>query len=418
MVIDWSVLMYLNWHKMRSPNFEARTGLELAEFARNITGHALYLVERVRPDVLVLAVDSPKNWRSDVYARYYLDNVEFKEFRAAGGIWVVAFDRKTYLVKYRQDMGKWESKKLARADVAELKLEDAGQWRTWSSSPVEPVEETEVEPLRWVQEAEDWPHLEPLVPRYKGNRTTSAWNYETPKSEFKALGGNLAHNLAGALGGHAVEVHLAEGDDVCATFVSMAEPDDELVLVTIDSDLHQLLVDRPDLRIFDPKAHKWVDKTAELALFELTHKILKGDTSDNIAGISLRGAAATLGDKGAEKVISENGGPVGVWDYLLGVQDEAGKYIRPPMADLAPLDRNLELVALSRIPAEVVHRVQDALRAAISSPVQVVYDLKDTGLTAADIMSARTMGRLDKELDDGLRDGDPITHDTLGKATP
>ena len=62
MVIDWSVLMYMNWHKMRSLNFQARTALESAEFARNIVTHALYLVERVQRDQLVLAVDYPQNW--------------------------------------------------------------------------------------------------------------------------------------------------------------------------------------------------------------------------------------------------------------------------------------------------------------------------------------------------------------------
>lgn len=417
MVVDWSVLMYLNWHKMKSPNFESRTGLELAEFARNISAHALYLVERVKPDVLVLAVDAPKNWRSDVYARFYLHNVEFFQYRDEGGIWAVQFDRKTYLVKFRQDMGKWEFKKLPKADVLALELEDLTQWKPWSSCPVEAVEGEE-DPVQWVQTSPDWPHLEPIVPKYKGNRASSRWDYETPKSEFKVLGANLAHNMAGALGGHAVQVELAEGDDVVATFVNMVPEGDEVVLVSIDSDLHQLLVDRPDLRIFDPKLHRWIGKSAELALFEVTHKILTGDTSDNISGISLVGAAATLGDKGAEKVISDNGGPVAVWDYLRGVKDGAGNWIRKPAADQGPLDRNVELVLLDMIPAELVHQIQDALRAVIGAPPVEKYTFADAGLSPADVISARTMGRLDKELDDGLRDGDPITHDTIGKATP
>ena len=420
MVVDWSVLMYLNWHKMRSPNFESRTGLELAEFARNISAHALYLVERVKPDVLVLAVDAPKNWRSDVYARYYLHNVDFREYREKAGIWVVQFDRKTYLVTYRQDMGKWEFKKLPKADVLALELEDPTQWRTWSSCPVEPAEDLEEgeEPVRWVQESKDWPALEPLVPKYKGNRSSSRWDYETPKAEFKVLGANLAMNLAGTLGGTAVQVEQAEGDDVVATFVGMAPEAAEVVLVSIDSDLHQLLIDRPDLRIFDPKAHRWVEKSADLALFEVTHKVLTGDTSDNIAGVSLVGAAATLGDKGAEKVISDNGGPAGVWDYLRGTKDAAGNWIRKPAADQAPLDRNVELVLLDRIPADLVHQIQDALVPAMAAAAPAVFTFEDAGLTAADVFSARTMGRADKELDEGLRDGDPITHETLGKATP
>lgn len=419
MVVDWSVLMYMNWHKMKSPNFESRTGLELAEFARNIASHALYLVERVKPDVLVLAVDSAKNWRSDVYARFYLHNVEFKEYREKPGIWAVQFDRKTYLVTFRQDMGKWEFKKLPKADVLALELEDPTQWRTWSSCPVEPVEEDpEGEAVRWVQESEDWPHLEPIVPKYKGNRSSSRWDYETPKSEFKVLGANLAHSMAGALGGHAVQVDLAEGDDIVATFVGMVPPEDEVVLVSIDSDLHQLLVDRPDLRIFDPKLHKWIEKTPELALFEVTHKVLTGDTSDNIAGIALAGAAATLGDKGAEKVISDNGGPVAVWDYLRGVKDGAGKWIRKPAADLASLDRNVELVLLDMIPAALVHQIQDAIRSVWTTAPVAEYGFQDAGMTAADVISTRAMGRSDKELDDGIRDGDPINHDTIGKAAP
>lgn len=388
MVIDWSVLMYMNWHKMRSPNFQARTALEFAEFARNIVTHALYLVERVKPDQLVLAVDYPQNWRTEVYSRYYETNVEFFQYLGAGRAWVVQFDRKTYLVKYESTMDKWVYTKLAAKEAEGYKLKDPTEWKKWDRSDLAGC-------------LQDWPALNHIIPRYKGNRATSKWDYETTKAEFRSIGANLAFNLAPALGGVAVQVPQAEGDDVCATWIRMSEGWDT-VLVTIDTDLHQLLITCPDLAIFDPKNHAWVEKSAELAAFELTRKLLCGDTSDNICGISLRGKSQTLGPKTSEKLIEDNGGPDGIWDYLARE------------ADQAPLDRNLELIALNYIPAEIRQAIEDKIQERLDSPETARYSLQDFGLTAKDLLTTKTAARLDKELDDGLREGDPVNHEALG----
>jgi len=388
MVIDWSVLMYMNWHKMRSPNFQARTALESAEFARNIVTHALYLVERVKPDQLVLAVDYPQNWRTGVYSRYYETNVEFFQYLGDGRAWVVQFDRKTYLVNYESGMDKWVYTKLAAKEAAGYKLQDPTEWKKWDRSKLAGCHP-------------DWPALDHIIPRYKGNRATSKWDYETTKAEFRSIGANLAFNLAPALGGVAVQVPQAEGDDVCATWINMSEGWDT-VLVTIDTDLHQLLITSPDLAIFDPRNHAWVEKSAELAAFELTRKILCGDTSDNICGISLRGKSRTLGPKTSEKLIEGNGGTDGIWDYLARE------------ADQAPLDRNLELIALNYIPAEIRQAIEDKIQERLESPEAALYSLQDFGLTAKDLLTTKTAARLDKELDEGLREGDPVNHETLG----
>jgi len=393
MVIDWSVLMYMNWHKMRSPNFQARTALESAEFARNIVTHALYLVERVKPDQLVLAVDSPQNWRTEVYSRYYETNVEFFQYLGAGRAWVVQFDRKTYLVKYEPGMDKWVYTKLAAKEAEGYKLKDPTEWKKWDRSDLAGSSERSPH--------QDWPALDHIIPRYKGNRATSKWDYETTKAEFRSIGANLAFNLAPALGGVAVQVPQAEGDDVCATWIHMSDGWDT-VLVTIDTDLHQLLMTSPALAIFDPRSHAWVEKSAELAAFELTRKILCGDTSDNICGISLRGKSQTLGPKTSEKLIEGNGGTDGIWEYLARE------------ADQAPLDRNLELIVLDYIPAEIRQAIEDKIQERLESPETTLYSLQDFGLTAKDLLTTKTAARLDKELDDGLREGDPINHETLG----
>ena len=402
MVIDWSVLMYMNWHKMRSPNFQARTALESAEFARNIVTHALYLVERVKPDQLVLAVDYPENWRTGVYSRYYETNVEFFQYLGTGRAWVVQFDRKTYLVKYEPGMDKWVYTKLAAKEAEGYKLKDPTEWKKWKRAELVGGYTIMMEDgLDDAPEHPDWPALSHIIPRYKGNRATSKWEYETTKSEFRAIGANLAFNLAPALGGVAVQVPQAEGDDVCAAWIRMSEGWDT-VLVTIDMDLHQLLITCPDLVIFDPKNHAWVEKSAELAAFELTRKLLCGDTADNICGISLRNKSQTLGPKTAEKLIEDNGGPDGVWDFLARE------------ADQAPLDRNLELIALSYIPAEIRQAIEDKIQERLEAPEAARYSLQDFGLTAKDLLTTKTAARLDKELDDGLREGDPVNHETLG----
>lgn len=408
LVIDWSVLMYMNWHKLRSPNFQARTGLEAAEFARNIVSHALYLVERVKPDLLVLAVDAPINWRSDVYSRYYERNVDFYQYLGSGRAWVVQFDRKTYLIKYEPGMDKWVYTKLAAKEAEGYKLQDPDEWKKWNRQDlVGCPADAELEDYLGVDSGEsarephpDWEALEHIIPKYKGNRTTSKWEYETPKSEFKAMGRHLAFNVAGALGGVAVQVDLAEGDDICATFVDLMGPTWDTVLVSIDTDLHQLLINHPDLSIFDPKNHVWVDKSPELAKFELTRKLLCGDTADNIAGISLKDKSQTLGPKTSEKLIEDNGGPDRVWDYL------------ERMADQAPLERNLELIALTSIPAELRQAITDKLGDMAEPAAR--FPLQDFGLTAKDLLTIRTAARLDKELDDGLREGDPVNHENLG----
>ena len=408
LVVDWSVLMHMNWHKMRSPNFQARTGLEVAEFARLIVGHALYLVERIQPDELILAVDASPNWRSAVYSRFYDHAVEFYHYTKEGErIWVVQFDRKTFLVRYRADMDRWVYEKQTKAGVKDLGLDNAEDWDVWSMA----VEENRVA----IRTLEDWPALEHIIPRYKGNRATSRWEYETPKDEFKALGANLAFNLAPVLGGVAVQVALAEGDDICAGFVALHQEGDETVLVSIDSDLHQLLATWPDLRIFDPRLHSWIDKSPEAAAYGLTHKILTGDTSDNIAGVALKSAGSTLGDKSAAAVIADHGGPEEVWEWLW------------ENADRASLERNLELVALTEIPAGLRQEIEDALlgargeiqaKASGSWKELPEYTFEDFGLSHADLITTKSTARLDRELDEGLREGDPMSHDTLGKGTP
>ena len=400
-VIDWSVLMYINWFKMRSPNFEARTNLELAEFSRNITDHLLSLVMRIQPSSLVLALDSSPNWRVGVYNRHYDQETVFWKHKEHQKTWLVQFDKRTYLVKWWANTDSWSTKKLTKK---ELESYDMEAWAQYSKhGTVNPQDSTVIHPS--ALDHEDWEELEKIIPKYKGTRAGKAWDFETSKKEFQRVGQNLAHNLAPIFGGQAVKVDLAEGDDICHVFVSDSHPSDT-VLVTIDTDLHQELIRNLFLKIFDPKKSEWVEKSPTRAKFELTKKILIGDTADNILGVAKRGQSQTLGEKKATDLIEENGGPDEVWSHLFDEYDEEGKIRKMGLVDQSALQKNLELVSMSFLPDEIEESIRKALGETIKAPD---YSLEDFGLTPRDIMTTTATAKRAHQEDKNLpQDGDDI----------
>jgi len=71
LLIDWSVLCHIAWHKMSSPNYEARTNIEQAEFARNLAGSLVYFFDRFKPSEIIFALDGKSYWRKEVYGKHY-----------------------------------------------------------------------------------------------------------------------------------------------------------------------------------------------------------------------------------------------------------------------------------------------------------------------------------------------------------
>lgn len=408
LVIDWSVLMYMNWHKMRAPDYVAETDKELVEFSRNITAHALYLVHRFRPSELILAVDStekPSTWRAAVYDSYYSKNVEFWKDMEQPHTWVVSFDRKYYRCSQDQQTELWAFDKLGKDEKIEFTLAietGSPKYIHWPQGNIPAwILEQYPEAPRNIWEHPDGQALRELVPTYKGNRKTQRWDYETTKAEMKQLGANLAHNLAPVLGGRAVECAPAEGDDIAALFC-LAEPGTPTILVTIDQDLQQLAIPCSGLQIFNPVKHTWDTPTADQARYKLAAKILGGDPSDNIAGvilkdrepfspISFNAEGLVENGKNAEKWLRTTlqgkkcGGDYGkLWD-LLEAEQEAGTYTR-----------NFELVFLGCIPEAVKAKAL----AAIAAPAEASkYSLADFGVGSRLELSQKQMADNDRTRD-------------------
>lgn len=397
LVVDWSVLSYIAWFKMRAPDYVAQTPLEIEEYARNVAGHLLYLVSRFTPSELVLAVDDSKNWRAPYYDSYYADAVDFFRVRAEASGWVAIVDSEYFHVHQHEGTEKWFVDKIAKKD----RPTDLGDLEKYTpfyggKAPKWLIDEApECPPTVWDHPDADGLRL--VVPRYKGGRATSRWDFETPKNEFRDLVRRLAGNIAPVFSGRAVRVDWAEGDDVIAAYC-LAEPVIPTVLVSIDSDLRQLCIPCIGLSIFDPKKGRFTTPTREAAALELACKLLGGDTSDNIAGVPLEGrapfAAVSWDDVGGvtggkttvkwvRDALDRHGGDLSA---VLSEIDET--------AETGPWERNQNLVHLGNIPAALMSELEKAVEYRTPEPAK--YTLADFGLSDVAVLSIQNQAANDR----------------------
>ena len=91
----------------------------------------------------------------------------------------------------------------------------------------------------------------PLTPEYKGNRANQPWDYVTPKYGHKDEKGKyipgyrdlfeaLSKSLAGTFRAKVILAEGAEADDVITYYVKAHKSPNDLILISVDSDLHQL----------------------------------------------------------------------------------------------------------------------------------------------------------------------------------
>ncbi len=137
-----------------------------------------------------------------------------------------------------------------------------------------------------------------------------------------------------------------EADDVIGTLARAAEArGDEVLIVTGDKDLMQLVSDRVRLyNVFKPKVDLVIEGLPEVeAKFGTTpdHVIdvlaIMGDASDNVPGVK------GIGEKGAIKLVTQFGSVQGVLEHLDEVKGKAREHIE---RDREQLLMSLELVTI------------------------------------------------------------------------
>jgi DNA polymerase-1 len=129
-------------------------------------------------------------------------------------------------------------------------------------------------------------------PEYKANRTA----VNAVSEEEKIL-----RRIFQMLNIHSLELDGYEADDMIATAVANLKTDMDIVIITGDKDMLQLI--EPGVRVLDTMKNVWYDEAEALKKFGVRanqisdYLAIAGDASDNIPGVT------GIGPKGAAKLL-------------------------------------------------------------------------------------------------------------------
>ena len=182
----------------------------------------------------------------------------------------------------------------------------------------------------------------------------------------------LMHELIAAWRLPVLQVENFEADDVIATLVREAADDCEVVIVSTDKDLMQLVTDR--VVLLDTMKDKRVGPAEVEARFGVTPdklldvRALVGDPSDNIPGvkgIGEKGAAKLILEWGSLEALLENAGEIKAKKAREGLQTQAAEArLSKELATLrtdVPLDRGPDDLDLPEPDTEVLRELYTRL---------------------------------------------------------
>lgn len=402
--IDWSTICHKNFHKMASSGYEAEHGNEDLEFGMNMYLYILYIKTRFNPDKLYFAIDSKPYWRDTVYQDWYVENTTLYQYnpvvdsigegeskqdiREPQQEYLTQFDQKNIKYTYSDEKQGYFMKKLTKA------LFDDIVWEDWIEigeptddeihercSDVIGVDNAKEEHDQLLEEHADkkreilYTELKEHMPKYKGKRDEGTWDFDTPKRGYTDGEGNyvkgfydlsesLAYSLAGTFDALPIKAEGAEADDIVAQMVKNGAPSSDIIIISVDSDLHQLACDNMFFHYFNPVrtpenqyvqwGYMWDEITPKSALYDLRLKLLMGDEGDKIAPCMQldpkTGKIKTtcIGKKTAEKWLAE-------------------KSLKEIVALVEPKSfaRNRKLIHLDNMPQYIKDRIQNAMVTAV-----------------------------------------------------
>jgi DNA polymerase-1 len=149
----------------------------------------------------------------------------------------------------------------------------------------------------------------------------------------------VAREIVEASGIPLLEVPGVEADDVIASLVRRAPPDAEVVIVSTDRDLMQLVSDR--VVLLDTMRDRRIGPAEVEARFGvppsrvLDVRALVGDSTDNIPGVK------GIGEKGAAKLIQEWGSLEALLEHAAQVANKRAREALESQADAARLSKRL-----------------------------------------------------------------------------
>ncbi|MCP3683253.1 MAG: hypothetical protein GY861_11240 [bacterium] len=373
LLIDWSVICHGCWHVMRSPNYESRTDIEEQEFARNLATTMLYLRERFKPEETIIALDAKGDyWRHGVYADYYKTHIITKRLIQDGEEkYYLEYDKRAYLIHAISGTSKYVSTKLNKKTKAEA---------------------LENETIKDVTKLPE--EVKKFIPSYKGNRKTSSWDYATTRAEWHVLCDKIVKNLAFVTQSKVIRVEEAEADDIAYVYAKQVAAHDS-VFVTTDSDWSQLLANNLFLKLYNPTMREFNLIPPEDAKVDLAVKLLSGDVSDNIMGVSVNKvtgkkiveATATLGKDRALNLV-DTVGISKIYAYLEEYADKDALY------------RNYELICLNNMPQDLEDAIELELKKAKIPMVKKPLAYSHFGVEKKDILVTKAEAKGDRQQDE------------------
>ena len=323
LVLDWASIAY---HQMFGMVSKKNTSIhmkidnsekELAVWRAGMIDKFIRYLKLFNPRDIVIALEGIDVWRNRIYDSYYGEHT------------TITYDKTGYFVKFDNFVYKVANQN------GEITVDRLGKDDEY------PDKEIELDKLS--QKAQD--AIKAIIPTYKGgNRKKQPWEFYTKKSDWRDYKDKYAREISKVIRSMPVGLREAEGDDVIYVATNhLGKKYDDVVLITGDSDMNQLLT-QPNLHIYNHRSDALVECHSPVDYLEA--KILAGDTSDNINGMALPGKRNQVGDGGAIKMLES------VDNVFKKAEDEGWD---------SQYTRNRKLIDLGYIPTEIQRQLCDLL---------------------------------------------------------
>lgn len=378
MVIDWSSIAHQNIHSIQASykagdDYGIQTKEDELRLWRNKMVTSMNdLIQRFNPLDIIIAVDG-KSWRNDYVKDYY-------------GKHTIVYHDDTYIYteteNYAYRIGKPDKKK-EEYTVERIAVKDYPTFREKDHVLLNELSQAKQDLLWGLYEVSTKSKNEnktPIIPSYKGKRKFSEWTAKTPKPEWQEYKDKFAFVLAKYYRAIAVQLDGAEGDDVIYSAVkSLQDKYSSIVVVTRDSDMMQ--IDCSKAVFYDHLAIKFL--SCDSPSDYLIQKIVSGDSSDNIHGMSLPNPktpgipkATCVGKDGAPKFVKACG------DVYETAKREGwlDQYIR-----------NKTLIDLSCTPDTIKAAITEACGRVSASEFATAEGLDSIGITKAQVDLIKNM---------------------------
>lgn len=333
LIIDWASLSYHMFYSLASDANREKYGLldaegEIELWRCKMVTRILHYVSLFNPRHVIFALEGKAAWRKKFVEDYYS---EHSEVYWNSNEYYVMSDNLLYMVQKAEGDGyavtKMDLKVLP--DISGLKHRKLGEM---------PEKQRR---MFWDIRT---PTGVPILPSYKGQRKAKPWTFSVDKKVWAAYREQFAKELAPLFRAKAVQCIHAEGDDmIYASVMKYAGESDDVIVVTRDSDMAQIGV--KNVRLFNHQTDTFMVKDDPEKY--LDHKVLTGDSSDNINGMAFVNPKDGTYKPGKKTQVSD-GGATTLLESCPNIYTTAKEN-----GWVDQYERNRTLIDLSRVPDPV-----------------------------------------------------------------